>query len=386
MIRTALTMLVGDRSKFLGIVFGLAFGCLLMVQQGAVFRGVMVLVYGHVSDTPQAGIWVTDPGMPEFERTDSLNETALDAVRAVDGVRWAVPLDRRPVQVRRADGEINPVVVLGIDDATLIGAPLPAAMESGSAEDLRRPDAVIVDLASAQRRLGTPLPGGGMRPLAVGDTLLLNGHRTIVAGLCRSTLSLTLLPTVYMLRSRLSAIDPGSDRPFNIILADAAPGHDPAAVCRRIAGATGLAARTSAGISSHVHDFFLYRTGIPANFAIAVLLGFAVGAAIAGQTFSQYVHDNRRIFAALKAMGMRDGRLIRLLLCQALFAALLGYGLGVGAATAFGALLSGTDLSFRLEPALLGIVLVAVLAISLGAAALSARNLLRLDPAQVFRS
>jgi len=386
MIRTALTMLVGDRSKFLGIVFGLAFGCLLMVQQGAVFRGVMVLVYGHVSDTPEATIWVTDPGMPEFERTDSLNENALDNVRAVAGVRWAVPLDRRQVQVRRADGEINPVVVLGIDDATMIGAPRPEAMLEGRVGDLRRSDTVIVDHTNTQRRLGTPLPGGGMRPLAVGDALLINGRRMTVAGLCRSTLGLTLMPTVYMLRSRLSAIDPGSERPFNIILAGAAPGHDPDAVCRRIADATGLAARTRDGISGHVYDFFLYRTGIPANFAIAVLLGFAVGAAIAGQTFSQYVHDNRRVFAALKAMGMRDGRLVGMLMCQACFAALIGYGLGVGAATAFGAMLEGTDLSFRLEPALLAIVLAAVLAISLGAAALSARGLLRLDPAQVFRS
>ncbi len=85
-------------------------------------------------------------------------------------------------------------------------------------------------------------------------------------------------------------------------------------------------------------------------------------------------------------MGMRDGRLVGMLLYQALFAALIGYGLGVGAATAFGAMLAGTDLSFRLEPELLAMVLVAVLTISLGAAALSARNLLRLDPAQVFRS
>lgn len=386
MMRTALTMLVGDRSKFLGIVFGLAFGCLLMVQQGAVFRGVMVLVYGHVTDTPQAELWITDPGMPELDRSEPLNELQLDAVRAVDGVRWAVPLNRRQVLLRLSDGEVGSAVVMGIDDATLIGAPSPDAMVAGSVQDLRRPDTIIVDQHSARTQLATALPDGSRQPIVIGDSLQIAGRRMTVVGLCRSTLNLTLMPTIYMLRSHLSAIDMGTDRAFNVILAGVEPGQGTEAVCGRIAATTGLAARTSAAISRHVYDYYLYRTGIPANFAIAVLLGFVVGAAIAGQTFSQYVHDNRRVFAALKAMGMRDGRLVGMLLCQALFAALIGYGLGVGAATAFGAMLAGTDLSFRLEPELLGIVLIAVLAISLGAAALSARNLLRLDPAQVFRS
>ncbi|MBN8525057.1 MAG: FtsX-like permease family protein [Planctomycetes bacterium] len=386
MMRTALTMLVGDRSKFLGIVFGLAFGTLLMVQQGAVFRGVMVLVYGHVTDTPQVELWITDPGMPELDRSEPLNERYLDAVRAVDGVHWAVPLSRRQVMLRLSDGEVGSAVVMGIDDATLIGAPSVDKMVAGSVQDLRRPDTIIVDQHSASTHLATIRPDGSRQPLSVGDSLQIAGRRMTVVGLCRSTLNLVLLPTIYMLRSHLSAIDINTDRAFNIILAGVGPGQDPEVACRRIAATTGLAARTSAAISRHVYDYYLYRTGIPANFAIAVLLGFVVGAAIAGQTFNQYVHDNRRIFAALKAMGMRDGRLVGMLLYQALFAALIGYGLGVGAATAFGAMLAGTDLSYRLEPELLAIVLAAVLMISLSAAAICARNLLRLDPAQVFRS
>ena len=56
MLRVALTMLVGDRSKFLGIVFGLAFASLLITQQAAVFRGVMFTTFHHVTDTPQAEI------------------------------------------------------------------------------------------------------------------------------------------------------------------------------------------------------------------------------------------------------------------------------------------------------------------------------------------
>ncbi len=386
MIRTALTMLVGDRSKFHGIVFGLAFAALLMTQQGAIFSGIMALVYGHATDTPQAEVWISDPGMTDFDTNDMINERELDNVRATAGVRWAVPLLRRTVFSRDPNNTISPIMVLGIDDATLIGSPAVEAMVVGSIEDLLRPDTVIIDAHSATTKLRVELPSGDSRPLHLGDRLIMNGRSVEVVGLCRSTLSLVLWPTAYMLRSHLSTLDTGTDRAFNFILAGLTERSDPRSVCAQIDAATGLTARTREEFCDHVYDFFLYKTGIPANFAIAVLLGFIVGAAIAGQTFSQYVNDNRRIFASLKAMGMRNSGLMRILLIQSSVSALLGFALGVGAATMFGWLLEGTDLSFRLEPFLLVISFVAVIVISLAAAAFSLRSLLRLDPALVFRS
>ncbi|MBN8524718.1 MAG: FtsX-like permease family protein [Planctomycetes bacterium] len=386
MIRIAVTMLVGDRAKFLGIVFGLSFAAMLMTQQGAIFSGVMALVYGHVSDTPQAELWISDPGLAEIDTTGPINERELDNVRAVEGVRWAVPLLRTLVHARDPDGRITPLMVLGFDDATGIGAPLPKAMVAGAAGALQRPDTVVIDEYGAASKLRVALPDGGSRALGLGDHLILNGRDTEVVGLCRSTLSLMLYPTAYMRRSHLSAIDPDQDGSFNFILAGTVPGADAQEVCRRISAATGLIARTRTDFSRHNHDFYLHESGIPANFAIAVLLGFVVGAAIAGQTFSQFVSDNRRIFASLKAMGMRDSGLMRILLVQATTSALLGLGLGVGGAALFGCLLEGTDLSFRLEPLLILIAFAAVLVISLAAAMLSLRSLLRLDPALVFRS
>lgn len=386
MIRTALTMLVGDRAKFLGIVFGLAFASLLITQQAAIFRGVMVLVYGHVTDTPQVDIWVGDPGMPDFDTNDMINERELDLVRGVDGVRWAVPLDRRILYTRKPDNEISPIMVMGIDDGTLIGGPLPEAMIEGSLEDLRRPNTVIIDEHGAATKLAVAGPDGRLQPMRVGDRLRANGVDVEVVGICRSTLALMLYPSAYMLRSQCSQLDASTDLSFNFILVGKQPDADAQEVCRGINRATGLAARTAPDFCQHVYDFFLYKTGIPANFGIAVLLGFVVGAAIAGQTFSQFVNDNRRTFASLKAMGMRNGRLAWILLVQAVAAALVGYGLGVGAATLFGVALEGTDLSFRLEPELMVFSFVSVLLISILAALVSLRAVVRLDPALVFRS
>ena len=234
MIRTALTMLVGDRAKFFGIVFGLAFASLLMTQQGGIFRGLMVLVYGHVTDTPHADLWIGDPGMTEIDTNDLINERELDNVRAVPGVRWAVPLLRRLVYARDPNNRLSPIMVMGIDDATRTGIPLPEAMAVGSVDDLMRPDTVIIDQHAAATKLRITAPDGTSRPLDIGDRLVMNGRSITVVGICRSSLALMLYPTGYMLRSHLSAIDQGTDRAFNFILAGIdAKAHSPIVCARR---------------------------------------------------------------------------------------------------------------------------------------------------------
>lgn len=386
MYLTALTMLVGDRTRFLGMVLGLAFASLLITQQAAIFRGVMSLTYGAITDCPEADLWIGDPGIRELGNNDQLNARSLDLVRGVPGIAWVAPLNRRILKLRMQNNGIESVMAVGIDDATFIGGPVVGQMMSGRVEDLRRPRAVVVDAYSARTKLAVTASDGTSRPLAVGDHLTLNGHQLNVVGICRASLDLMLLPTIFMRRSLSVELDFATGRGFNFILAGLSPGAGSATVCSAVAQKTGLKAWTAASLSGLTYDYFLYETGIPANFAIAILLGFVVGVAIAGQAFHQFVADNRQTFAALKAMGVRNRRLAELLLMQALVVAIIGYGLGLGGASLFGILLRDTNLAFRLEPSLLFIALLAVLVISAGSALFSLRLLLRLDPATVFRS
>ncbi len=112
-----------------------------------------------------------------------------------------------------------------------------------------------------------------------------------------------------------------------------------------------------------------------------------MGVTIAGQTFYNFTLDNLRYFGTLKAMGATNRALLKMILLQALLVGGIGYGLGVGAASAWGLLLSGrTQIAFRLPWQLLLISAAAVLFICLTSAALSIRKVTRLEPAVVFRS
>jgi ABC-type antimicrobial peptide transport system permease subunit len=88
------------------------------------------------------------------------------------------------------------------------------------------------------------------------------------------------------------------------------------------------------------------NTGIPLNFGISVLLGFIVGAAIAGQTFYNFIQENLKYYAALKAMGLKNAVLARMVMLQAMVVGLIGYGNGVGLTAIFGMQVHDTVLAF----------------------------------------
>jgi putative ABC transport system permease protein len=131
--------------------------------------------------------------------------------------------------------------------------------------------------------------------------------------------------------------------------------------------------------------YFIKFTGIPINFGIAVVLGFLVGTAIAGQTFYQFTSDNIKQFGAIKAMGTSNSRLLGMIVLQAVVVGLVGYGLGIGAAAGFGYITKGSELAFRLLPETLLVTGVAIALICVLASMLALVKVVRVEPAIVFK-
>lgn len=384
MIRIALRMLMGDRGKYAGMVLGLTFASFLITQQAAIFVGLMTFTHGFITDAGLADVWVMDPKVQFPDDIKPLQDTQLHRVRGVEGVEWGVPLYRGFIRTRLDSGGFQTCIVVGLDDATLIGGP--AVMLEGSLADLRRSEGVIVDVAAARDKLARILPDGTKVPLRVGDTLELNDHRGVVVGICRASRTLMAYPLLYTTYTRGTTFAPQERKLLSFVLVKARPGVPIPELCRRIKAATGLAAHTRPEFEDMTIAYFMKNTGIPINFGIAVLLGFLVGTAIAGQTFYSFTLENLRYFGALKAMGATNFTLLRMVVVQALLVGGIGYGLGVGLAALFGRAIRNTELAFRFPWPLLGISFAAVLVICVVAAVLSLRKVLRLEPAVVFKS
>src|SRR5688572_14069466 len=71
----ALKMLTGDRAKYLGIIFGVAFASLLMAHQVSIFVGIMRRTANQILDVHDAQIWVMDPKVQYLEEIEPLRET-----------------------------------------------------------------------------------------------------------------------------------------------------------------------------------------------------------------------------------------------------------------------------------------------------------------------
>ena len=395
----ALKMLVGDRAKFLGIVMGLTFAALLITQQGSIFCGLMLRTCGQVSDITGADLWVMDPTVRYIDDVKPMLESNLYRVRGVEGVLWAVPLYKGQARVKispevasgRRAAVIEQVILLGLDDSSLIGAPPPYRVLAGNLRDLRLPDAVFVD----SERLAKLYPSEDWTRLKKeGKTfyrrflrrqLEMNDHRAVIVGVCEATRTFQTNPVVYTTYTRAKNYAPQERKILSFVLAGTEPGVSPKVVADRIRAQTGLGAHTASDFAWMTINYYARYTGIPINFGITCFLGFLVGTAIAGQTFYNFTIENIKQFGALKAMGVTNVRIVGMILLQALVVGLLGYGIGVGLAALFGWATQGGELAYFTPWQLLPITACSIVFICVLSSLLSVQRVIRLEPAIVFR-
>jgi putative ABC transport system permease protein len=372
----ALKMLTGDRAKYLAIVAGIAFAALLIAQQSAIFCGLMRRTVGQLRDVVDADIWVMDPSVEYVDEIKPIKEDHLYQVQGVPGVAWAVRFCKGQARMKLFNGMYQQAIVLGLDDATLVGAPRNLLI--GSLADLKTPDAVLMDEAGYHYLW----PG---EPLRVGRTFEMNDHRAVLVGVCKANRTFQTFPILYTRYDLALQYVPQERRILPFVLVKAQPGTIVSEVCERISQQTGLAAVPRQEFGWKTVRYYMRRTGIPINFGLTVGLGFLVGCAIAGQTFYTFVLENVNQFGSLKAMGVTNTRLVGMVLFQAFIVAVLGYSLGIGAASLFGLLTQNTEISFFMPWQISVITAVAVLLIAALASLVSIRPVLALEPAVVFR-
>jgi putative ABC transport system permease protein len=327
MLRLALKMLYGDRAKYMMLVCGLSFCALLMSQQISVFCGLLLWTNATVRNV-RVPVWVADAKVEQVNEVVPLRDIEVQRVRSVPGVEWAVPLYWSIVQTRLPDGTFQAVQLTGLDGATFVGRP--TKILAGNIEDLRLPNAVIVDQVAIEKFAKRKIV------LKLGSTFEINDKEARVVGICQTERSFLGQPYVYTTYSRAVEYSPPQRRLLSFVLAQPKPGVSVPDLLQRISALGGLRAFSSEQLKWDTFMWYVKNTGIPISFGTVVLLGIVVGIAIAGQTFYLFVHENLRFMAALKAMGAGFWTLAQMVFLQAFTVGFTGYGIGVGLAAMFG--------------------------------------------------
>jgi len=371
-------MLTGDRAKYLGLIFAIAFCTFLLENQTSIFAGVLRRTGSQILDVTDADIWVMDSKTEYFDQTKALKDTDVDRVRGVDGVQWAVRLFKGNAVARTMDGKFAASLCFGLDDATLTG--VPRKMLLGSWERLREPDAIVVDKAGYLLLFPD-------EPLQIDRTLELNDHKAVIVGISDASAPFLSVPIIHARYSQAINFVGRERTQLSFVLAKSAPGASPKEVIARIQEQTGLRARTTDEFRWDCIVYYLKNTGIPVNFGITITIALIVGTVVAGQTFYLFTLENLKQFGALKAIGVTNWRLARMVLLQAITAGAIGFSLGTGMAALF------FELTLR-KIATRGLVLMwqsvaltaaCILLVIITASLLSVRRVVVLEPAEVFR-
>ncbi len=117
------------------------------------------------------------------------------------------------------------------------------------------------------------------------------------------------------------------------------------------------------------------------------VISFLVGLSICGQTFYTFIIENLEHFGALKAMGAKGRELVYVILFQAGFTAVVGYGLGIGLSTLLitAAKLRLPEYSSRVTYTNLGLAFLMVLIIASVSGYAGVRRVLKIEPFEIFR-
>ncbi len=375
----AVKMLTGDRAKYLGLIFAIAFASFLLENQSSIFAGVVGRTASQIVDVTDADIWVMDPNTQYIDEIRALTENDLYRVRGVPGVQWAVRLFKGLPRAKAPDGKFRVVILMGLDDATLVGAP--GRMLVGSVADLSQPDAIIIDRAGYMFFF----PG---QPFTLGRTLELNDHRVKIVGIAEASPPFQTFPVVFARYSQAITYVGRERNLMSFVLVKPQPGVAVNDLCRRIEAATGLHAATTYEFAKQTIVYYLRNTGIPVNFGITITIALIVGTVVAGQTFYIFTIESLKQFGVLKAVGVTNWRLTGMILLQACLVGIVGFSIGTGLCAAFflvtGKLLLQTRGFTLLWQSAVGTG-VLILLIVIVASLLSIRRVVVLEPAMVFR-
>jgi putative ABC transport system permease protein len=377
MTSLALKMLIGNRTTFLGVIFGIFLATLLISQQSAIFLGLLSRSYRVITDIPAPDIWVMDPVTESEDKLRKISLGNLDIIRSTQGVEWAAPLSIGQLPLVTDSEKFDVCILYGIDDATLIGAP--ARIVEGNIQDLRREGGVIVDVYSARGSLAKTLPNGTKQPLTVGDQLEINDVHAVVVGICKITQGFYPQPILFTGNQNFHRFSRFNADETSFIVAKTLPDTDIKKITDVISGHSHLQAYTRDQFRSRIIDMFL-RTGILINFGLSVALGMIIGFSIAGQLFYQMTSENIKYYALIKAVGGNQSMITKMIIEQVLLVGTIGFILGITATMAWGMAVKGTTLAFLFPWQLLLLTASIILLICLFMGAMSIRKIAHADP------
>jgi putative ABC transport system permease protein len=362
-----------DKVRLTVTLTGIVFSVVLIVVQLGLFFGFTTATSGLI-DHSGADLWITSKNVPYVEQGVAFSERKLNQVRAADGVADAQKIIAHWTQWKRHDGGQESVQIVGINVDDSLERPW--NLVEGRVEDLKSPDAVILDELYKQK-LGVT---------RVGEVFEIGGYRARVVGFTRGIRSFTTSPYVFTSFKNAQDFTNMREDQTLFILVKVAKGADVEQVRRALLDRVKDVDVFRTEEFSHMTTFYwMFTTGAGVAVLIAAVLGLVVGFVVVAQTIYATTMDHIREFGTLKAMGAPNSYVYKVIMKQAAISAVIGYALGmiVSVFVVHGSEKGGAAILMPM-PMAVGMFFV-TLTMCVGAALVSINKVTHIDPAMVFK-
>jgi putative ABC transport system permease protein len=371
-LRLASRNLFQDRLRFVASVVGIVFSIVLVTVQMGLFLSFERMVTTMI-DHASADLWIVPFGTKCFEDPSLLDEHDRTHALSVQGVTDAVPVVIGFTQWVVPSGGTTPVFIIG--SSTSLAGLHPWNLVQGNLEALSTPYAVAIDKTYFDR-LGIT---------RIGDSTEIRDQRAQVMAITHGIRSFTTTPYVFTSLDRARAYMGTSPNRVSYFLVHVSPGADIAGVRKLLLANLGkVEILTPDEFRGRSRAFWLFGTGAGAALFAGALLGVIVGTVIVAQTLYSSTKDHLNEFATLRAIGSSGVYIHKVIVCQALLSAAIGFFLAACVGLAIVESTAETALPIVMTPLLtLGLFLLTVL-MCVASAVAAIVQVMRIDLARVF--
>ena len=361
-----------DRLRFVATVIGIVFSIVLVTIQMGLYLGFGRMVTTMI-DHASADLWIMPHGTKCFEDPSLLNTRERYRALAIDGVVDAIPVVIGFADWRMAGGATTPVFVIGSDLRS--GGLQPWDLVEGRIEALSTPRAVAVDRTYFDR-LGIS---------GIGATAEIRQQPVRVAAVTNGIRSFTTTPFVFMDIDRARAHTGVPAGKATYLIVRLSPDADPDHVRRQLASNIGdVEVLTPAEFRDRSRAFWLFSTGAGAALFAGALLGVIVGTVVVAQTLYASTKEHLNEFATLRAIGSSRGYIYKVIVCQALLSAVIGFAIAALIGDAVVQLTAGTALPIVITYGLIAGLFVLTVVMCVVSSIAAIVQVTRIDPAMVF--
>ena len=190
-------MLMYNRKKFISMIIGTTFAAFIIMQQPAIYQGVIDQLTKQILSINEPDLWVMTTNAEDFTDPPHVNMIDSYRIKSVPGVVWVRKLYRGWYTFYHpATGNTRDWQLIAVDPETLLG--LPKEMLMGNSNQIRKTNAIIIDADSLKQ-----LETNDHKTIALGDTLMTDTKPWHVVGITKALRTFSAAPKAYITSNHL---------------------------------------------------------------------------------------------------------------------------------------------------------------------------------------